>query len=229
MPSTLDFAALASSAKAAAPRTVLGLLLNYRQSLEALGDSVNEAPYKAPPKAPVLYIKPANTYAADGDSIPLPDDIPEVTVGACLAVEFGRTATRVSEADALDYVAGYRVVADLFAPHDVFYRPAIKQKCRDYFCPIGTLAPKTSVRDPDALAITVSVDGQQVQTANTQDLVRSVRRTIADVTDFMTLEAGDLLLIGIPFGAPTARAGQQYRIEIEQVGSVSNRLTSSHA
>lgn len=229
MPSTLDYAALACPPRADAPRTVLGLLLNYRQSLEALGDSVNEPPYKAPPKAPVLYIKPANTYAADGDAIPLPGDVSEVTVGACLAVEFDRTTRKVSEAEALEYVAGYRVVADLYVPHDMFYRPAIKQKCRDHFCPIGQLTPRASVVNPDALTITVAVDGQTVQTANTQDLIRSVRRSIVDVSQFMTFEKGDLLLVGVPFGAPTARAGQEYRIEIEQVGVLTNRLTGANA
>ncbi len=229
MPTIVDYATLAHPPQSVGPRTVLGLLLNYRQSLEALGEAVNQPPYKAAPKAPVLYIKPANTYARDGQTIYLPEDVSEVVIGACLAVEFAQTATKVDEESALDVIAGYRVVADLYVPHDVFYRPPMKQKCRDGFCPIGDLTPKGEVADPDSLTITVTLDGEQVQTATTRDLIRSTRRAIADVTEFMTLQPGDLLLLGVPAQAPVAQAGQHYRIDIEQVGSLSNALARTSA
>lgn len=207
----------------ALPRTVVGVALNTRQALAALGDAVNAPPYKAAPQAPVLYIKPANTYAADGAVILLPADVPEVTIGACLGIVFGRRATRVSEAEALDHVAGYRVVADLSAPHASYFRPALKQQCRDGFCPIGReLAPAAAVPHPDALDIEVRIDGELVQRASTADLVRPVARLIADVTAFMSFEAGDILLAGAPFEAPRARAGQRYDIRIAQVGTLGN-------
>ena len=218
-------AAEAAAALAAPPRTVAGAALNTRQALQALGDAVDAPPYQAAPKAPVLYIKPANTYAADGDVITLPADVPEVSIGACLGIVFGRRATRVSEAEALDYVAGYRVVADLSAPHDSYFRPALKQQCRDGFCPIGSdLAPAAAVPDPDALEIEVRVDGERVQRTTTADRVRPVARLIADVTAFMSFEPGDILLTGIPADAPRARAGQRYDIRIAQVGTLGNAL-----
>ena len=146
------------------PRTVVGAALNYRQQLEALGEAAHAPPYQRPPQAPVLYIKPANTHAQDGDAILVPADVAEVQVGACLGIVFGRTATRVSAAQALDYVAGYRVVADLSEPHASYFRPALKQQCRDGFCPIGRdLTPAASVANPDALDIEVLVDGQTAQ------------------------------------------------------------------
>ena len=75
--------------------------------------------------------------------------MPEVRIGATLGIVFGRRASRVSEAEALAHVAGYRVVADLSAPHDSYFRPALKQQCRDGFCPIGrALAPAATVQDP---------------------------------------------------------------------------------
>lgn len=221
---------LAARAAAAAPwpRTVVGAALNTRQALAALGDAVDAAPYKAAPKAPVLYIKPANTYARNGEVIALPADVDEVEVGACLGVVFARQATRVSEAEALDYVAGYRVVADLSVPHASYFRPALKQKCRDGFCPIGQdLAPVAAVGDPGALDIEVRIDGQVAQRASTADLIRPVARLIADVTQFMTLEAGDILLVGAPHGAPRARAGQRYDISISRVGTLGNPLAAA--
>jgi 5-oxopent-3-ene-1,2,5-tricarboxylate decarboxylase/2-hydroxyhepta-2,4-diene-1,7-dioate isomerase len=222
---------LAARAAAAAtpwPRTVVGAALNTRQALAALGEAVDAPPYKAAPKAPVLYIKPANTYARNGDVIALPADVDEVEVGACLGVVFARRATRVSEAEALDYVAGYRVVADLSVPHASYFRPALKQKCRDGFCPIGQdLAPVAAVGDVDALDIEVRIDGQVAQRASTADLIRPVARLIADVTQFMTLEAGDILLAGTPHGAPRARAGQRYEISISRVGTLGNALAAA--
>lgn len=222
---------LAARAAAAAtpwPRTVVGAALNTRQALAALGEAVDAPPYKAAPKAPVLYIKPANTYARNGDVIALPADVDEVEVGACLGVVFARRATRVSEAEALDYVAGYRVVADLSVPHASYFRPALKQKCRDGFCPIGQdLAPVAAVGDVDALDIELRIDGQVAQRASTADLIRPVARLIADVTQFMTLEAGDILLAGTPHGAPCARAGQRYEISISRVGTLGNALAAA--
>ena len=221
-------AAQANAALAGPPRTVVGAALNTRQSLDALGDSVNAPPYKAAPRAPVLYVKPANTYARDGDTIALPADVDEIEVGACLGVVFSRRATRVSEANALNHVAGYRVVADLSVPHASYFRPALKQKCRDGFCPMGdTLTPVSAVADPDALDIEVSVDGVVVQRATTADLVRPVARLIADVTQFMSFEAGDILLVGTPHDAPRVRAGQRYDIRIEQVGTLGNMLAAA--
>ncbi|WP_258127775.1 fumarylacetoacetate hydrolase family protein [Achromobacter anxifer] len=218
----------ARAAAAPWPRTVVGAALNTRQALAALGDAVEAAPYKAAPKAPVLYIKPANTYARNGEVIALPADVDEVEVGACLGVVFARQATRVSEAEALDYVAGYRVVADLSVPHASYFRPALKQKCRDGFCPIGQdLAPVAAVGDPGALDIEVRIDGQVAQRASTTDLIRPVARLIAEVTQFMTLEAGDILLVGAPHGAPRARAGQRYDISISRVGTLGNPLAAA--
>jgi len=229
MPSSLDYAALVAGPTDGRPRTVVGALLNYRQALAALGDAAAEPPYKAPPKAPVLYIKPANTYADDGSDIVLPADVPEVEIGACLGIVFGRKATRVDAAQALDYVAGYRVVADLSVPHASFYRPPMKQKSRDGFCPIGALAERGRVPDPDKLDIEVRIDGQVAQRATTADMIRPVARLIADVTQFMSLGRGDILLVGVPAGAPRARAGQRYEIEIAGVGRLANRLVAASA
>lgn len=223
-------AAQAEAALAAPPRTVVGVALNTRQSLDALGAAVHAPPYQAAPKAPVLYIKPANTYAQEGDVITLPADVTEVQIGACLGVVFARRATRLSEADALDHVAGYRVVADVSVPHASYFRPALKQQCRDGFCPMGrSLTPTAAIANPDALDIEVFVDGMLAQRASTADLIRPVARLIADVTQFMSFEAGDMLLVGAPHDAPRLRAGQRYEIRIAQVGTLANAVAAASA
>jgi 5-oxopent-3-ene-1,2,5-tricarboxylate decarboxylase/2-hydroxyhepta-2,4-diene-1,7-dioate isomerase len=210
-----------------APATVYGVLLNYKGALAALGDTVNEPPYKAPPKAPVLYIKPANTWIGDGAPIPVPGDVEALQMGAALGVVIGRTACRVPAESALDYVVGYTVVNDVSVPHGSFYRPSIRFKCRDGFCPIGTaVVDRARVSNPDALRVRVFVEGVLRQENTTANLIRPTARLIADVTEFMTLAEGDMLLTGVPENAPLARAGQRVAIEIEGVGRLENPLVA---
>src|SRR5882757_3886661 len=125
---------------------VYGTLLNHRSALAALGDAVNGPPYGAPPDAPVLYIKPRNTLGKSGSVVRIPAGITELEVGACLGLVIGRTACRVSEPRALDYVAGYLIVADVSIPHASYHRPAIRFKARDGYCPLGPVVDRKSTR-----------------------------------------------------------------------------------
>lgn len=206
--------------------TVYGTLLNHRDTLAALGEQVHAAPYKAPPKAPVLYIKPRNTWAEPGAAVEVPADGPELEMGATLGLVIGRTACRVSEADALGFVAGYVVMNDISVPHAAVYRPSMRFKCRDGFCPIGPVVPASASIDPDALTINVAIDGTVVQRSSTAGLIRPVARLLADVTEFMTLHPGDVLAVGVAAGSPRARAGQRVRIAIEGVGELEHTLVA---
>ena len=96
--------------------TVYGTLLNFRGELEALGGQVNQPPYKAPPRAPVLYITPATTWSADGAEIPVPANVPQVEVGATV----GMVMKGPGE------VAGYRLMNDLSVPHASLFRPPVR-------------------------------------------------------------------------------------------------------
>jgi 5-oxopent-3-ene-1,2,5-tricarboxylate decarboxylase / 2-hydroxyhepta-2,4-diene-1,7-dioate isomerase len=203
--------------------TVYGTLLNHRSALAALGEAVNRPPYNAPPRAPVLYIKPRNTLARSGSPVRIPADTAELEVGACVGVVIGRTACRLSEPRALDCVAGYLILADVSIPHSNFHRPSIRFKARDGFCPLGpAVTPRSAVADPGALTIRCYVDGALVQSASTADLIRPAARLLADVTEFMTLAPGDVLALGAAAPAPRLRAGQTLRIEVDGLGSLSN-------
>lgn len=203
--------------------TLYGTLLNYQGTLTALGDAVHNDPYKKPPEAPILYIKPVNTMACYGAPIPLPADVQELEMGAALGVVIGKTATRVPEERALDYVTGYTVVNDVSVPHQSVYRPAVREKARDGFCPIGPwVIERGAVKNPNDLSIRLYINEELRQENTTQNLIRSVERLIADVTNFMTLYAGDILLVGVPENAPLAKAGDRVRIEIDGVGVLKN-------
>lgn len=207
--------------------TVCGTLLNHAVALAALGDAVNHAPYKAPPQAPVLYLKPRNTLAAPGAVVCVPQEFGELEIGASLGLVIGRTACRVSEAQALAHVAGYVIVADLSVPHSSFYRPSIRFKARDGSCLVGPqVVPCDAVPEPDALGLQVTVDGRVLQQTSTGGMRRSAARLLADVTEFMTLRPGDVLMLGVPAGAPRARAGQHFAIRLEGLGELEGSLVA---
>ncbi|SIT48536.1 5-oxopent-3-ene-1,2,5-tricarboxylate decarboxylase [Paraburkholderia ribeironis] len=187
---------------------VYGTLLNDRATLDALGDALHAAPYKAPPQAPILYLKPRNTLAGHRARVVVPDDTAGVEVGASLGIVIGRTATRVSADRASDHIAGYTLVADLSVPHASVYRPSVRLRARDGFCVIGpAVVAARHVATPDNLDIEVALNGQPTFTASTASSVRNVAQLLADVTDFMTLSAGDVITLGVRHGSPVAHIG----------------------
>lgn len=210
-------------------KTVVGCALNFRGAWAAMEPAMHKEPHFKPPVHPVLYLKPANTWRRSGDDIVLPAGVEEVEVGATLGVVIGASASRVREQDALQYVAGYCAVNDVTVPHTAMLRPPIKQKCRDSFCPMGGAVPSARVANPDALEIRAYVNGELKMSNTTANLMRPVARLLAEITDFMTLEPGDVLLVGVPENVPRARAGDRVAVEIEGVGRVENAIRAEGA
>ncbi|MEP6739594.1 MAG: fumarylacetoacetate hydrolase family protein [Caldimonas sp.] len=204
---------------------VYGTLVNHLAVLAGLGAAVNLPPYKAPPRSVVLYIKPGNTLVAPGQAIIVDALAPELEAGAALGIVIGRTACAVSEGDALDHVAGFIIAADFSVSHEVYFRPSIRFKARDASLALGpVVVPREEVDDPDALAVRVFVDGRLVQEASTGERIRGAARLIADVSEFMTLAPGDILLTGIAPGAPPVGAGATVGDEIDGLGRLDVRV-----
>lgn len=201
--------------------TVYGTLLNDRQALAALGDAVHQPPYKAPPRAPVLYLKPRNTLAAPGATVTPDADVSEFELGASIGLVIGRTACAVPEADALSYLSGCTLVLDLFVPHDSFYRPSVRLRARDGSCLLG---PRVAAVDPDRLRLDIEVDGRHRQQVAPGGLLRGAARLLAEVSAFMTLRPGDVLMLGVAAGAPRVRAGQHFGVAAEGLGRLQGAM-----
>ncbi|WP_293764687.1 fumarylacetoacetate hydrolase family protein [uncultured Aquitalea sp.] len=219
-----DDAPLADDARWLPPQTgtVYGVALNHRSLLDAMAAAFEDAPYKAPPQAPVLFIKTSNTGIGHLEPIPFPADAERIQAGGALGVVIGKRARKVLAENALAHVAGYTVVNEVSLPETSFYRPAVKAKCRDGFCPAGPLIVPADGIDPQTLEARTYVNGQLKETNRCADLARGVAQLIADVSEFMTLEAGDMLIAGTPLRTVDLTPGDVVSVVIDGVGRLEN-------
>jgi 5-oxopent-3-ene-1,2,5-tricarboxylate decarboxylase / 2-hydroxyhepta-2,4-diene-1,7-dioate isomerase len=196
--------------------TVYGTLLNFRAELAALAPQMHEPPYKAPPKAPVLYIKTANTWSTHEHTIAVPAYVPQVEIGASIAMVMGAPGT----------VSGYVLLNDLSVPHASFFRPPVKFKNLDGFLGIGpSVTPTLDAGDPAQFTLTLRINGEVRQQVRFADMVRNAQQLLVDVSEFMTLRTGDLLMLGCDAGRPLARAGDHIEISAPGFATLSNTLT----
>jgi 5-oxopent-3-ene-1,2,5-tricarboxylate decarboxylase/2-hydroxyhepta-2,4-diene-1,7-dioate isomerase len=197
--------------------TVYGVLLNFRAEVAALAPQMAQAPYKAPPKAPVLYVKTANTWSAHGADIAVPARVPEVEICATIAMVMG----------AHGQVAAYALMNDLSVPHASFFRPPVKFKCLDGFLGIGgRLLSAEEAGDPATFTLEVRINGELKQSVDFSQLVRPAAQLLADVGEFMTLQPGDVLMLGCDAGRPLAKAGDRMDIAAPGFGTLSNTLVA---
>ena len=190
--------------------TVYGTLLNFRREWDLWSPRMTQDPHKAAPKAPVLYVKTANTFCPTGQDLLLQDGVSEVDIGATLGLVIGPHAQ----------VAGAVLLNDWSVPHTSYYRPPVKFRCRDGFLALPQHATPGSVDDWATLQIAVRRNGEHVQTVDLRKLMRTLPTLLADVGEFMTLQAGDVLMVGTDCltdgSRPRAQAGD--RVETSAPG-----------
>lgn len=206
--------------------TLFGIALNYQGLLHSRLDEFNQPPYQKPPQKPVLFIKTPNTRSVDGQAVTAPTG-ERLQPGPALGVVIGKTASRVAEQDALAHVAGYVIVNEFSLPEDSYYRPAVKAKCRDGFCALsGEVIPASEVPDAHGLVLTLRVNGEVRQENTTANFVRSIPRLIAELSEFMTLHAGDVLITGTPEGRVDVVPGDEVVVEISGLGRLTNPIVA---
>ena len=139
----------------------------------------------------------------------------------------GQDAQAVKAGDALKYVKGYVLMNDLSVPHESFYRPPVKYKCLDSFLGVGPSCVAAQANsDPAHFTLAVRINGALRQSVNFANLVRNAAQLLADVSDFMTLHRGDVLMLGCDAGRPLARAGDHIEISAPGFETLRNTLVS---
>ncbi|AGL85170.1 fumarylacetoacetate hydrolase family protein [Pseudomonas protegens] len=207
--------------------TLFGVALNYQGLLQSHLQSFTQPPYQKPPVKPVLFIKTPNTRNSHEAPVVFPQGVERLQPGPALGVVIGKRASRVRLEDALEHVAGYTIVNEFSLPEDSYYRPAVKAKCRDGFCALGPeLVPAAEVADPHALSLELWVNGERVQHNSTSNLVRSIPQLIAEISEFMTLHPGDVLITGTPEGRVDVRPGDRVEVQISGLGRLANTIVA---
>lgn len=208
-------------------KSVYGVALNYKDSLETHQAEFKAAPYQSPPKSPVLFIKTPNTYNAHKGHIVFPKGVDCIQAGPALAVVIGKDASRVKAKDAWDYIEGLTLANEVSLPEISYYRPAIKEKCRDSFCPIGPwIVSVSDVVNPEDLAIRLTINGELRQQVATRDLVRNIPALLEAITEFMTLREGDVLITGTSDQRIDINVGDCVEVTIEGIGTLANTVVA---
>lgn len=156
-----------------------------------------------PPDEPVIFVKAISSLCGPTDPIIKPKTATKLDYEVEMAAIIGRTAVNVSEAEALDYVAGYALMND--GSERAFQREraggTTKGKSADTLGPLGPwLVTADEVGDPQNKRLWTRVNGEERQDGNTSDMVFGVAQLIAYVTEFMSLQPGDVLTTGSPHG-----------------------------
>jgi 2-keto-4-pentenoate hydratase/2-oxohepta-3-ene-1,7-dioic acid hydratase in catechol pathway len=216
------------------PGKVVGIGLNYVEHVEESSRSLDTA--KELPDRPVLFGKPATAVTGPGAPILHNADLTSRLDWECeLAVVIGRTAFRVSEEDALEYVFGYSIMNDISARDQRRSGQWFFSKGQDSYAPFGPcVLTADEVPDPQNLDLSLRVNGETKQKSNTKHMLFGIRRLIADISSGMTLEPGDVISTGSPSGVGAGmnppqflRPGDLVEATIERIGTLANPVVDS--
>ncbi len=184
---------------------------------------------KEPPAEPILFMKATSAICGPNDDIEIPRNSSKCDWEVELGVVIGQRAKYVSEAEALNFVAGYCLVNDVSERAFQSERGGqwTKGKSHDSFGPIGPwLVTKDEVPDPQNLDLWLDVDGVRRQTGSTRTMIFGVAHLVAYISQFMTLNPGDIIATGTPPGVGLGQkppvfltVGQQMRLGVTGLGT----------
>ncbi len=200
------------------PSQVLALAGNYKSHLPGA---------EIPPKFKIVqpFYKSPSCLVAHGENIVIPADAKDVHFEAELVIVIGKKASKVAEADALQYVFGITAGNDVSeriwqndeATKDVQWWRA---KGADTFGPVGPVI--TTGIDYGKLRIQMRVNGETKQDDNTSALIHSIPKTVSYISQYVTLQPGDLIFTGTPGKTSAIKPGDVCEVELEGVGVLRN-------
>lgn len=190
---------------------------NYAEHIVEMGNDTRDPPF--------FFAKPADAVVVGGAAIPYPPKTADFHHEIELVVAIGKDGSDIAQADALSHVYGYAAGLDmtrrdLQAVAKKAGRPWEMAKGFDASAPIGTIEPASAIGHPDKGAITLSVNGAVRQTGDLGDQIWNVSETIAYLSQFVTLRAGDLIMTGTPAGVGAVVRGDVLEGSIAGIGSV---------
>ena len=203
------------------PSKIVCVGLNYAKHAAESGMAV--------PKEPVLFFKATSAIVGPNDDVVIPKGSQKTDWEVELAVVIGKKASYVSEADALDHVAGYVLHNDYSERAFQIEREGqwVKGKSCDTFAPVGPfIATKDEIKDPNNLHLWLKLNGETVQDSSTSDFIFNVQEVVSYISQFMSLLPGDIISTGTPFGVGLGfnppkylKAGDVVELGIEGLGT----------
>lgn len=210
------------------PSKILAIGRNYAEHAAEGGAEL--------PKAPLLFNKLPNALSAHNAPIVLPIISEQVDFEAELAVIIGRTARRVSEAEALEFVFGYSLINDVSA-RDLQFGDGqwTRGKSLDTFAPLGPfITTRDEIQDVQTLKIEGVLNGEVMQSSNTSRMIFKVAYLVSYLSQGITLQPGDVIASGTPDGVGIFRkppvllkAGDVFEVKIEKVGTLRNPVVAA--
>lgn len=197
------------------PSKIVAIGLNYAAHV------TENDPNRAVPTEPVIFMKPQSALLAHGGVIELPAGANRIDHEAELCIVIGKTASRVSEADAPNYVLGYTCGNDV--SHRDFQRKDgqwVRAKGFDTFAPMGPVI-ETDL-DVNQVAIQGRLNGEVKQSSNTSNMIFKPAFLVSFVSNVMTLNPGDVIMTGTPEGVSPMKPGDTIEVEIEGIGTLRN-------
>jgi 5-oxopent-3-ene-1,2,5-tricarboxylate decarboxylase/2-hydroxyhepta-2,4-diene-1,7-dioate isomerase len=201
---------------------MIGLALNYQ-------DHAAELNLQLPPH-PILFNKNPNTLIGHKGKVIAPRNIQYMHYENELVVVIGMKCRKVKAEHAERVILGYTIGNDVTIRDfvDNFYRPPVKAKGFDTFGPLGPyLVTIDEVPDSGNLNVKTYVNNELRQQGNTKNFIYSVPQLIEYITEFMTLEPGDMIWTGTPKGISHVHPGDVMRLEIEGIGSLETEVVES--
>jgi 5-oxopent-3-ene-1,2,5-tricarboxylate decarboxylase/2-hydroxyhepta-2,4-diene-1,7-dioate isomerase len=203
--------------------TVIALGLNYADHVKELAKELSATAQDEP----LVFFKGPGSLIGHRGFTRRPAGVAFMHYECELAVVIGRTARRVSQADAMAHVAGYTVCND-YAVRDYlenWYRPNLRVKNRDGGTVLGPwFVDAADVPDPHALTLRTRVNGRITQQGHTGHMVHRIPALIEFLSSFMTLQPGDIILTGTPEGVVNVNVGDEVETEIDGIGSLLNTI-----
>ncbi|MFC6613633.1 fumarylacetoacetate hydrolase family protein [Halopenitus salinus] len=176
------------------------------------------------PDRPLLFLKPPNALSAHGDTVPLPAGKERVEHEAELAVVIGEQCRNVPEEEAMEYVAGFTCLDDVSNRDDQrIERNWVRGKAFDNSCPIGPVLA-TPEEVPEDARISLRVNGETRQDSTLSRFIFTVPELIAEITSYMTLEAGDVVSTGTPEGVAPLSDGDRVEVDIEGIRTLEHTV-----
>ncbi len=200
------------------PSKIIALGLNYQDHAAEFGRQV--------PDEPLIFMKPSTSVIGPGSDIIYPQMSRRVDYEAELAVIIGKTARRVKEENAMEYVLGYTCFNDVTA-RDLQKKDGLFTRAKgfDTFAAMGPWI-ETGIDDPDNLIVEAYLNGEPRQHSTTNNMVFGVRRLISFISEVMTLLPGDVIATGTPAGVGPMRPGDVVEVRVEGIGTLRNRVVA---